>query len=785
MNARSVKAFGEELKRALHQSPLRHLKVGALAQRLGISQSTLYAYLAGTTLPPSDVLDLLLHELAVPAEAARALSTARDELDTRRRKPRAASPAAVVRPRVVPRELPIAPARFTGREAESALLDAARAEAAAGGPGVVVLSGQPGVGKTALAVHWGHQVADGFTDGVLYVDLLGFSAREPRDPHDVLAAFLRSLGTSDVAIPTDPDERVNRWRSAVAGRQLLVLLDNALDAEQVRPLLPGSGESLTVVTSRRTLSGLAVSPGAQPLALEPLAPRAAARLLRAQLRGVPGVPALADRCGGLPLLLRIVAARLAVEPAALDGLTGLDGLDSGDSGDPATSVRAVFGWSEQRLSPAAGRAFRLLGSAPVAALEPDDLTAYLGVTASAAERALAELVDAHLVGLDARGATTMHDLLADYSRDRAARETGLAEARERLLDHLVARLGAAVEVLHPLESRNVTSEADVDAARRWLDAHWTDLVDLVGATLAAGELARTTALAGGLRRHLDESGRHLDGIRVLEAGRAAARAQGLVSEELSLTSTLGAGCLRLGRPGEAVAHYLEVIEIAGRTGDGYAEAGALNNLGNVQEQQGAYADALASYDRAWTIARDLGLEHGVATLGINIGVVHLRLGEPELALRHTEEALAIFDRLGNRGGSARALGNLGEIQAALGDAATARAHLDEALALARSVGAEGVETDLLNTLGEVLLGDGAPAESSAAHERALTAATAAGDRYEEARAHAGLAAAASCRGEADTAVTHWTEAHARYAELGLPQAERAAQAIATLTAKSA
>lgn len=779
MIAHSVRAFGEELKRALQVSPLRHLKVGALAQRLGISQSTLYAYLAGTTLPPSDVLDLLLHELAVPAEAARALSTARDELDTRRRRPR--SPA-VVPLAVVPRELPIAPAPFTGREADSAALDAARAEAASGGPGVVVVSGQPGVGKTALAVHWGHQVADGFADGILYADLLGFSARDPRDPYDVLAAFLRSLGTPDAAIPAERDERVNRWRSTVAGRRLLVLLDNALDAEQVRPLLPGSSASLTVVTSRRSLSGLAVSPGAQSIALEPLAPRAATSLLRAQLRRARGLPELAARCGGLPLLLRIVAARLASEPGALDGL---DGLDSGDSGEPATSLRAVFGWSEQRLSPAAGRAFRLLGSAPVAGLEPDDLAAYLGVGVGAAEATLAELVDAHLVGQDARGATTMHDLLADYSRDRASGEPGLAAARERLLDHLVARLGAAVEVLHPLERREAAGEAEIAAARRWLDGHWSDLVDLVGATLAAGEPARTTALAGGLRRHLDESGRHLDGIRVLEAGRAAARAQGLVSEELSLTSTLGAGCLRLGRPGEAVAHYREVIEIARRTGDGYAEAGALNNLGNVHEQQGAYADALASYDRAWTIARDLGLEHGVATLGINIGLVHLRLGELDLALRHTQDALVIFDRLGNRGGSARALGNLGEIQAARGEVATAREHLDDALALARSVGAGGVETDLLNTLGEVLLADDDPAAAATAHTQALAGASAAGDRYEEARAHAGLAEAATCRGDTEDAVAHWTEARLRYAELGLPRAGEAAQAIATLTARSA
>lgn len=782
MDARSVTAFGEELKRALQDSPLRHLKVGALAQRLGISQSTLYAYLAGTTLPPSDVLDLLLHELAVPAEHARSLSTARDRLDTRRRRPRA--PLAVPPP-VVPRELPIAPAPFSGREAEVALLDAARAEAAAGGPGVVVLSGQPGVGKTALAVHWGHRVADDFADGILYADLLGFSAREPRDPYDVLAAFLRSLGTSDVAIPTDPDERGNRWRSAVAGRRLLVVLDNALDAEQVRPLLPGSSASLTLVTSRRTLAGLAVSPGAQPVGLEPLAPQAATRLLRAQLGGVRGVPALAKRCGGLPLLLRIVAARLAGEPDALADLAGLAGLDHGDCGDPTTSVRAVFGWSEQRLGPAAGRAFRLLGSAPVSALEPDAVAAYLGVETALAEQALAELVDAHLVGLDERGATTMHDLLADYSRDRAAGEPGLAPARERLVDHLVGRLTAAVDVLHPLERGDAATEAEVATARGWLERHWSDLVDLVGTTLAAGEHARTTALAAGLRRHLDESGRHLDSLRVVEAGRAAARAQGLVSEELSLTSTLGAACLRLGRPGEAVAHYLEVIEIARRTGDGFAEAGALNNLGNVQEQQGAYADALASYGQAWTIARDRGLELGAATLGINIGIAHLRLGEPEVALRHTRDALAIFDRLGNRGGSARALGNLGEIEAARGETATALEHLDEALAVARTVGADGIETDLLNTLGEVLLGDGQAAAASRAHDRALTGATAAGERYEEARAHAGLAAAATRRGEVETAVAHWTEAHHRYAELGLPQADRAAQAIATLSAKSA
>lgn len=314
-------------------------------------------YLAGQVLPPTDRFDTLVRLLgATPAEQG-ALATARDRVADARR--HAKTP-------VVPRQLPLDGAGFTGREPQLAELSDV-----AGGT-VVLLVGTAGVGKTALAVRWAHRAADRFPDGQLHADLRGYDPRRPVPPADALAGFLRALGVDGADVPRGVAERAALYRSLVAGRRLLVLLDNASGADQVRPLLPGAASCLAVVTSRDDLAGLVVREGAHRIRLDPLGRTEAARLLRALLGDrvdtePAAAAALARRCAGLPLALRIAAEfaaghdglRLRDVVADLDGAASA--LDRLDTGDPRSAVRAVFSWSHRHLAPPARRLFALLG----------------------------------------------------------------------------------------------------------------------------------------------------------------------------------------------------------------------------------------------------------------------------------------------------------------------------------------------------------------------------------------------------------------------------------------
>src|SRR5216683_2467376 len=310
---------------------------------------------------------------------------------------------------VVPRELPAAVSHFTARDSE---LSALTGLAGMATPGTVVISaigGTAGVGKTALALYWAHQVADSFPDGQLYVNLRGYDPEQPVPAADVLAGFLRALGVPGTDIPAEIDERAARYRSLLAGRRMLVVLDNAGSAEQVRPLLPGSPGCMTVVTSRDSLAGLVARDGATRLDLDLLPLADAVSLLRALIgeradADPVAAEALAARCCRLPLALRIAAELAAARPAApLARLVGeladqqrrLDLLDA--DGDARTAVRAVFSWSCRHLDPDAASAFRLACLHPGPDLGRYAIAALTGATLEQAERMLGVLAQAHLI----------------------------------------------------------------------------------------------------------------------------------------------------------------------------------------------------------------------------------------------------------------------------------------------------------------------------------------------------------------------------------------------------
>jgi tetratricopeptide (TPR) repeat protein len=772
--------FGRALKYLVRRRPGGPIKVAALARQLNLSQSTLYAYLAGTTVPPSDVLDDLLEKFQVAPRERRRLSLARDALHRRR------GPS---QQRRVPYELPADTAGFTGRAAELAELDAVLSGDA--GPGIPVriasVSGSAGVGKTALAVHWCHRHGHAFPDGCLYANLHGYSPVDPRDPADVLAGFLRSLGVDGGEIPDDLHERAARFRSLLTGRRMLILLDNALDADQTRLLLPGSPTCFTAITSRTDLAGLQIDPGAHRIDLHPLPKTEAMALLRTHLGAKvddaeDAARQLVDRCGGLPLALRVVAAQAIRENAqTLDELVAElsgHGLDLLDVGDHTTAIGTVFSWSVRHLPTGTATDFALLGAHPVRELDTDGIAALLGTDARTAARRVDRLVRAHLMQRSPAGRFGMHDLVRHYAADRASELP--AEIREgavgRLVDHLIERATWAMDVLHPdeqyLDPVAEPTVAEFGAAREWLDAEWHNLLAVIADTARRGQHEPTARLATVLRRHLDEGGRHSDALTVLGHALEASRLAGDQAAEGEALGGLGVAYLRLGRHEEAGAAHRAALAVCRASGDRYGEAAALNNLGNLHERLGQFREAMDHYEQGLALADELGARQGKAILLNNIGVVHTRLGNYVQAVRECRGALTALRALGDLGGAARSLGNLAEIRHLAGQPGNAIDRYEQALALADEIDARGIAIELHNRRGMAHLALGAIDQARTDHEIALEIARTIGDRYEEAKALEGIGHALFAEGHADLAAEWWRRAVTVYRQLNLPEADR-------------
>jgi transcriptional regulator with XRE-family HTH domain len=402
----------------------------------------------------------LAHRAGVDARTIRDIETGRTT------KPRASTVrmlvgalAAVVphkdpRPALArPRELPPDTIGFTGRSGSLAELDRLLGLAKPHPTAVVIaaVSGTAGVGKTALAVHWAHRMADAFPDGQLYADLRGYDPGQPVAPTDVLAAFLDSLGGVD--IPPGQAERASRLRTLLAERRMLILLDNAFDSEQVRDLIPGTPGSVVLVTSRDSLAGLVVRHGAHRVDLDPLPANEALALLRVSIGGrVHAEPvaatALAEQCARLPLALRIAAQLAATRPTATlaELVTELADqhhrLDLLDTGDPHSSVRTVFSWSYRHLPEPAARLFRLLGPHPGRDIDLPAAAALAGTDLRVARQHVDMLARANLLQETGRNRYGMHDLLRAYAA-RLARDQDPPHTQPATLERLAGYLNAS------------------------------------------------------------------------------------------------------------------------------------------------------------------------------------------------------------------------------------------------------------------------------------------------------------------------------------------------------
>ncbi len=470
----------------------RALTYRQIADQTGWGIGSVCEYFSGDALPPDDRFDELLRLLAArPAEIG-ALATARERLmavnASGPRKPSAGQPRA----------LPAAAHGFTGRRAQLAQLDRALADWAQAGPVVIsAVAGMGGVGKTALALYWAHQVRERFPGGQLYVNLRGYDPGEPLSTVDALALLLADLGI-DPDEPGDLDNRIARYRDLLAQRRALVVLDNARGVEQVRPLLPPPS-CLALVTSRDDLTELATVDGATVLRLDVLSLDEAVALLRVLVgsradREPEAVRALALRCGCLPLALRVAAEHVAFrqQVAIADLVAELDHdeepLDAlSTTGEARSDVRAVFSWSLRTLPAPAARVFRLLGLSPGVDIDRYALAALTGIDVDEADGLMQTLLRAHLAQVDGRERISMHDLLRAYATELAAQELDGDDRRAaltRLLDYYLAVAAAAAGLLFPSDQGSRPRPAwpaaaprvdDIASASAWLAAERPNL----------------------------------------------------------------------------------------------------------------------------------------------------------------------------------------------------------------------------------------------------------------------------------------------------------------------
>ncbi|ANW18886.1 ATP-binding protein [Streptomyces clavuligerus] len=700
---------------------------------------------------------------------------------------------AVVDP---PRQLPPGVRGFTNRVADLArlaeLLETEGEETEA--VTLAVIAGTAGVGKTSLAVHWAHRIRDHFPDGQLYVNLRGYDPVPPVGPDQVLDRFLRALGVPPARIPADTDDKAALYRSRLAGRRLLVLLDNAATAQQVRPLLPGTPDCLTVVTSRNRMSGLVARDGARRVTVGVLDEAEAVELLRRTTKEYrrgddpAELTELARLCAYLPLALRIAAERAASRPwMPLRELIGdlrdesalWDALTA-EEGEEADAVRTVFAWSYRALSPDAARLFRLLGLHPGPEFGAPVAAALIGCGTSAVRQLLDTLAGAHLLEQTASGRHQFHDLLRAYAVDQVNQEES-GEDRTELLRRLLlwylhtadAAAGAGYRPhrtsLPPAEAAGAGIEPlafrDEHEAVDWLTTEQTNLAAAVRAAADAGFDAIAWRLHAVLRSFYARQNLFADwfatGGIALDAARRADDRHG----QAEIHHSLGAAHTQSQRPDRGAEHHTAALALRRETGDRLGELMSLNGLGLTELRRRGLPEARTAFAQALAIAGERDDRHWRAVILSNIGQVHGELEEYEEAREHLTEALGILRELGAEGSEGNALRCLSVAQRGLGDTEGALDSVSRAVDIAREHGNAMWEGYWLLELGHVHLALDRPDEALAAFQKAGAQQRRLGDRSREARALDGTGEAYQRLGRPEEATGFHRRAVAAHREL--------------------
>lgn len=765
-------------------------------------------------------------------------------------RPEAASSAARDPVPPAPRQLPSAVRHFTGRAHEvDRLADLADLAGRTGGDAAaaVVISaidGMAGVGKTALAVHLAHRVAPLFPDGQLFIDLHGYTEGiRPRTPSQVLETFLRALGVPPKQLPDNEDERAALYRERLADSRVLIVLDNAAGEAQVRPLLPGSGGCLVLVTSRKRLKGL---DDAYSLPLDVLPLPDAIALFRqvARLEGAAAEDAGSDGgalleqivrlCGRLPLALRIAAALIRHRPAwslthladkLREGGPGLTGFDDGDR-----ELATVFELSYRTLDEPLRLLFRRLGVVPGPDIDAYACAALLGAEPSDAERWLELLVDHNLLSQPAEGRYRLHDLIRLYAR--ALAETDAPDRTASAIDRLVDYYGRAAVHADARIARQrrpgvaggrpdcAPPLADPDEAWAWLRAEHANVEACIRYAAARGRDDLLVPLTAGLTTLLRVDGRWPEAIAAHTAALAATQRLGDRLGEANTLASLGdvrrvsgdfPGATRdleraldvyrelgdrLGQantlsslgtvwmltgdfPG-AVGSLETALEHYRALGDSLGQANVLNSSGPVRVMTGDYQGAMRDFEQARDLFRQLGYRQGHASALTSLGAVRQRIGDPEGAIRDLRRALELLGGLGYRQGRANALTLLGTARRLTGDVPGAVQDLEQALELFRELGSRDGEAFALNHYAAALGAAGDRARSERLYRDALRLAVEVDTPDEQAHALEGIGECLLQANDRRGGAEHLNQALDVYKRLGMPDVHRVEQRLAAI-----
>ncbi|MDG4796077.1 tetratricopeptide repeat protein [Micromonospora sp. WMMD1082] len=767
----------------------------ALARRSGLSVGTIRGMESGRIRRPRGHTVRLLAEALALSDQDRAVLAA-----LARGKPAEPAVGHGSRSGVVPAQLPPDVAGFTGRAEALRVLDDVLSSAGGALVPVLVLVGGAGVGKTALAVRWAHRAADRFPDGQLYLNLHGYADDAPLPPLEALSRLMSALGVPADRVPVDVDEATATYRSLLAGRKMLLVLDNAAGAHQVRALLPGGGGSAVLVTSRDQLRGLTARDGARRLTVGALSDAEALSLL-SHILGAERVNAdlaaaeeLAQLCARIPLALRIAAANLASRshhPVA-DYVARLRANDLlatlAVAGDPHSAVLASFDLSYLRIPAPARRMFRLLSLAPGPDISAQTAAVVADTTVGEAQRLLDLLAGAHLVEEHTYGRYVFHDLLRRYAADRAGRDETASDrdtTQRRLYDYYLSAVDAAARVLYPEKAHLPRTFHgphpppplfdDHKQALAWLD---TELPCLLATIEAAGQHGpRPTAwlLADALRGYFWLTRSVVTWLTTGEAALAAAQADGdpaaQAAARLSLAdanhvrgryrqaaalyelaqgtgqppiwaaavNNLGWLRLRAGQLGEAADCYQQLLEFNRRMGASVGEVVHLGNLASVYHLTGRPEQAVGLLSQAWAISRKAGIPALEAGMLEKLGHTYHALGRLDQALVLFHDALPRNRMAGDRAGEAATHLGLAAVHRDLGQPIVAPART--ALALARDLGDSNLEAEALNTIATIHDRLGQHRQAIDHHVKALAIARQAELRHAEVEALIGLAAA--------------------------------------------
>jgi len=734
------------------------------------------------------VRGLLREQLGVepgPALQQLYVGILRDEVDDAGPAPRAPILAqAVGQPAQLPRNLP----DFIGRGNE---VDQIIAAVRSGRPVTIsAIGGMAGIGKTTLAVHVAHRLAGGFPDGQLFLDLRAHTAgADPMDSSEALDYLLRSIGVPTQRIPDGLDERAARWRTEAARRRLLLVLDDAAAVEQVRPLLPGTGDCLVLITSRRRLSAL---DAAAQLFLDLLPASDSAALFCA----VAGPRAAADAdavarvvqlCGRLPLAVRIAGARLASRPQwtvadLADRLQRSHRLVELSLED--RSVSSALALSYRHLGPDEQRLFRLLGLHPGRDFDAYAAAALADIRVEKAEALLESLLDLHLVTQRTPGRYLFHRLVCEFARltvDSEEPTDAIAAALRRLYDYYLQTVDLACDLVEPTRPQvesavthppsSAPPVTEPAQALEWLDVERANLVAAVHHAAAHGWPQHAWQLAHALRVHYALRGGIEDIRATHDDAEAATIHLGDLKAQATIVNNRGTLLMMGGRNVEALEWCQRALTIRREIGDQRGVAGALVNIGGILGSLKRLDEAIACLQEGHDILRELDDSYGRAAALGNIGSTLNDLHRHAEALEYLRTARAICHDVGHRSGEAIVWGMIGDAHQGLGDRAAAIEAQLRAHAICREIGFRYGEAGRLIAVGRLYREQKEASRARECLQEALTIAQHIGDPGHEASAYDGLGHLLSEAGDRDGANEHWRHAVAIFTELDDPRAD--------------